>query len=138
MADAKLPGVWDAVMTGSKLPHVWVICRDGKPVGVSEKAPTLVADYAVSAHRYVPAESAKAEAQPAGTGWVSVEERFPEPRTQVLFAVEAEVVCVGFWPGSGAAEWVDLECDRQGHNFCHEASDVTHWMPLPPPPEPRE
>jgi hypothetical protein len=48
-------GGLERALTGAVPSHVWVIFRDDKPVGVSEKSPTLVADYAVSAHRYVPA-----------------------------------------------------------------------------------
>lgn len=54
--------------------------------------------------------------------WISVEERLPEPDTLVLVGDCSEVA-------SGFYHWK--------HNLwiTHGDIDVTHWMPLPEPPE---
>lgn len=57
--------------------------------------------------------------------WIPVSERLPEPDRDVL-AIAAGEVLIAFLP-SGDDYWCDL-CDNQYHN-------VTHWMPLPQPPE---
>lgn len=112
--------------------EVWVIFKDDKPVSVSEKSPTLVADYRVSARRYIPAESAKAEAQPAGTGWVSVEERLPEPGDW----------CWVIWKWHLQEQPWEWREDFSGAYWRHDDASlrvregVTHWMPIAPPPPP--
>ena len=58
-------------------------------------------------------------------GWISVEERLPECGMWVLTCRDnAETI----WPAyiNGEGEWMDEQCAA----YC-----VTHWMPLPEPPE---
>ena len=75
----------------------------------------------------------KAEAQPAGTGWVRVEERLPGHSEYVLVCAQLgpdrRVVAEGQWFG---ALW-------SLHHFGQVPSNkVTHWQTKPPAPEPRE
>ena len=70
----------------------------------------------------------------AGMEWISVNERLPEERVRVLTCgddpVEGPFTLIGFWePASkfGPAGW-HLPCFA-------EFGPVTHWMPLPEPPE---
>jgi hypothetical protein len=61
--------------------------------------------------------------------WIPVTERLPEKYTAVLAAGNGEVACglfVGFAEPAHVASW-DLD------NVA--AEPVTHWMPLPEPPE---
>lgn len=66
------------------------------------------------------------------TEWVSVEERLPEKYTDVLvycFSGSIEVALIdgdGVW-GDGVATLGELYGDG-----------VTHWMPIPEPPEDRK
>lgn len=58
--------------------------------------------------------------------WISVKERLPEKNTKVLCYFKYEpntpdVICENVYYGSG--RWMS------------ESSKVTHWMPLPEPPE---
>ena len=63
--------------------------------------------------------------------WISVEERDPEPLTDVLVCVKQRilepVVTIGF---GGGKRWVLRDPDVKG--------TVTHWMPLPDAPDVRE
>ena len=57
--------------------------------------------------------------------WISVKERLPEDREEVLLAVAIvglPRIRVGWYGG----RWYFLGAGR--------AKDVTHWMPLPEPP----
>ena len=74
-------------------------------------------------------------------GWISMENRFPEPEVvdgfrapfvPVIFYHKIEGVCAGrYFPASKPrnAKWWSL----QGINFTNR--QVTHWQPLPPPPD---
>lgn len=85
--------------------------------------------------RYIPAESAKAEAQPAGTGWVRVEERLPQEGVVVHVAtLDDDYVPSVRHAGDGRFYTNGGYAGRA----CHQPPYVTHWRPLPPPPEPRE
>lgn len=70
------------------------------------------------------------------SGWISIKDRLPTPRTTVL-AVEssgnpAEPICVAFYnPGARglrllSTSWLDAAGD---------CIDVSHWMPLPEAPQ---
>lgn len=91
-----------------------------------------------AAHILVANALANAEsAQPAERAgeWVSVEERLPDEADPVLCRVEGDLPTVGFYrshdkPLHWAAGW----WSRNGHAL----AGVTHWMPLPPPPQPKE
>ena len=65
--------------------------------------------------------------------WVSVKDRLPEDKTNVLMRISVLQkfnVCEGCYVGSG--EWVDCWCSKTGKGTGYE---VLHWMPLSPPPE---
>jgi len=60
--------------------------------------------------------------------WISVKERMPEPNKKII-AHSAR--CAHFWAIRKNREnnpWEFLD-----GNTCHEK--ITHWQPLPPPPE---
>jgi len=62
-------------------------------------------------------------------GWISVDERLPKPDTTVL----GYMPTVDYWygllihDGESWIDWVDESYEPNG--------EVTHWMPLPAPPE---
>ena len=66
--------------------------------------------------------------------WVSVEERLPEDKQIVLFHQKnGFIYCAEYFAGNkllSPAWFID--------NDCWEAGEVTHWMPLPEPPERQE
>ena len=58
--------------------------------------------------------------------WISVEDRLPEDTKQVLFFWSNRWFELGYYDGN---EW---------HEWWYNGSiclDVTHWMPLPDPPD---
>lgn len=59
------------------------------------------------------------------TDWISVKDRLPEPHTDVLF-FGRDGFFIG-WYGYLMKKW---RSDEFG-----EVQEVTHWMPLPTPPE---
>ena len=65
--------------------------------------------------------------------WVSVEERLPEDKQIVLFHQKnGFIYCAEYSAGNkllSPAWFID--------NDCWEANEVTHWMPLPAPPDRR-
>ena len=62
--------------------------------------------------------------------WISVEERLPEKDVRVLV-----------WLTEGASSYTRIDTDRRtdtelyGERWARWFNDVTHWMPLPEPPE---
>lgn len=61
--------------------------------------------------------------------WISVEDRLPEENGTYLIAVKGG--CTTHITGF----------DIEDNEFCHNVfrkSDITHWMPLPEPPKPKE
>ena len=65
-----------------------------------------------------------AELEAAQQWWISVDERLPEVGQWVLVLIDAETLVFQFMGGS----W------RYEDKYIFDVSDVTHWMPLPPPP----
>ena len=60
--------------------------------------------------------------------WISVEERLPEAKKDVLAC--GDVIKTAYTRGAGEG-WFTYDGNKQLHN-------VTHWMPLPEPPEGKE
>lgn len=57
--------------------------------------------------------------------WISVEERLPDAKTDVLAC--GDVIKTAYTRGAGEG-WFTYDGNKQMHN-------VTHWMTLPEPPE---
>lgn len=70
-------------------------------------------------------ENGKQASEKKASEWISVSERLPEDGVRVLTACDDGVVRLGISKG-GFPSVV---------NRSHRFSDVTHWMPLPEPPE---
>lgn len=71
------------------------------------------------------------ENAPTVGGWISVKERMPEKRGRYLCWFGKNTLCVGADIATYLPEWHGfgiLETDTVLQN-------VTHWMPLPEPPE---
>lgn len=130
-----------AAVSGSSVPgHVWVIFNKyDAPVGVSLKSPTLVADFAVWAERFVPASSVRTE---QGGAWVACSERMPEEGALCVILGEhwsghgcpPELVTRIGSAATGHWERCDVdELDDESPPLAIEYN-VTHWMPLPSPP----
>lgn len=62
--------------------------------------------------------------------WISVEDRLPDSKGQwVLVYADGAMACLGYDSRRGFADWIL----SAALNVCIEG--VTHWMPLPEPPE---
>lgn len=70
---------------------------------------------------------ARMQAVPKAEGWVSVKDRMPEKKCECLVAINSVgrvLRALDFWEGDGWA----ITCEEE----------ITHWMPLPKPPEEEE
>ena len=74
--------------------------------------------------------------------WISVKDRLPPKgdQTEVVFYVEPYAWETGmFTPAGLLSEQFDNEFERYVHNcdgeYYEKVENVTHWMPLPEPPE---
>lgn len=67
--------------------------------------------------------------------WISVKDRLPEVDSRVLWqgAFSDEYKFTGRLRRNGEWEYISVVADVE-----HCLSDVTHWMPLPPPPTTKE
>ena len=71
------------------------------------------------------------------SAWIAVTERMPEPTQKVLFwsADWPDNALPGYGQPASYSDGIwfdDSYCDRDGDP--RECCNVTHWMPLPPPP----
>ena len=96
MAKEQLANALDAIDNGKTLNDVW---EEAQPNAAVPYKPTL----------------------PPPNGWVSVEERLPEPTYCVL------VYTTDY----------SIEVDARGSDGEWMSYEVTHWMPLPVPPDRR-
>lgn len=62
--------------------------------------------------------------------WISVDERLPEPGICVL-AIEIDLGIITAYKKHNGKFWIGYRADSAGGSLC----EVTHWMPLPEPPE---
>ena len=69
--------------------------------------------------------------QVAAPQWISVKERLPEIGEWVL--INGSEVCQRVAPPSSSWDW-EFAWATDRHSF-YEPTDITHWMPLPKPPE---
>jgi len=58
--------------------------------------------------------------------WISVKDKLPKPSTEVLIFIY-DILALGYMESDG--EWWN-DADEKEHS-----ESVTHWMPLPEPPE---
>ncbi len=67
--------------------------------------------------------------------WIPVEERLPEYGVRVLETdMYEEDDCTGIWTREEDKDDAD-GCWHDEHDWWHALDEVTHWMPLPEPPE---
>ena len=68
--------------------------------------------------------------------WVSVEERPPEKKQDVLMLFKSGNMAVGWW--HDADEHITFWCAYTDDGFYTDCDDMpTHWMSLPEPPDRR-
>lgn len=68
--------------------------------------------------------------------WVSVEERLPEKKQDVLMFFKSGNMAVGWW--HDLDEHITFWCAYTDDGFYTDCDDMpTHWMPLPTPPDRR-
>ncbi len=80
--------------------------------------------------------------------WISVKDEMPEIMVSIIICGDGDKVEVGYYSGKGQWPWVIAdpgwyeECPECGAEievpFCDDGwrkNTVTHWMPLPDPPE---
>ena len=60
--------------------------------------------------------------------WISVKDRLPKPYTALMFFGK-------FSPMIGYSSYVGCYDGKKWHSDVRETKNVTHWMPLPKPPE---
>ena len=61
------------------------------------------------------------------TNWISVEDELPEDNTTVIVSGGIAYIRKG--------DWYTLTGERYPGKLIHWEHGVTHWQPLPPPPE---
>ena len=76
----------------------------------------------------------QSQAQQTKSQWISVEERLPESKNEVLVFEKSNNVSFSFFDGKA---WFINEYERNYGYIQRKLPDglVTHWMPLPPAPE---
>ena len=67
--------------------------------------------------------------------WISVEEELPETDMRVLFLVAPNGIPVaGIAAMDKNGTWLDEQSDAYNEPLEWYAGEVSHWMPLPEPP----
>jgi hypothetical protein len=67
-------------------------------------------------------------------GWISVEDRLPDgsvDETWVLVCADGAMNCMAYSKG----KWKRWACKESDPLFNIRVDNITHWMPLPDPPE---
>lgn len=109
----------DLIVRGDALKAIRKRCiSEHLPFKSNTPAGERVLDALIAVHQVKPYRDAYC-------GWISVKDRLPKPRTEVLAFRKGIIYIV--WYDKGIGEW---RSDEWG---CF--NDVTHWMPLPKPPE---
>jgi len=68
--------------------------------------------------------------------WISVEDRLPEPEQEVIYYFELTGISIGkFWKNRTMLAEIEINMNCFGGAKGWLCDDVTHWMPLPEPPE---
>lgn len=65
--------------------------------------------------------------------WISVEERLPEDKKETAdcyLVTDGAFIWMAYW---GCKEWQFAQCTDSPYVI--DWTDITHWMPLPEPPE---
>lgn len=68
--------------------------------------------------------------------WISVEDRLPEFGQDCIFLIPTSIpfMACGYVAGS-ASRFKDCSiCDQYGEKIGYDADCITHWIPLPEPP----
>lgn len=80
-----------------------------------------------------------AEQLAKSTGWISVKDRLPDRNTPILITANGKVYTATLFDANGIEYW---SVNNRGNSYDPstkvervKAKAITHWMPLPEPPE---